>query len=244
MHITIIIHLFNTELYEEMKGYIQSVEKVYPYTKAIFTVPPSFKPQDKYIFIPVENKGVDVYGFMMALEFMRKYKLKTDWILKIHSKITNTHIFTPEEPDYHWRKQLIHPLVHPKFLPYLTTLHDVGYIGSSIHHLTPAYDKQYPQNQQGIDYLIQQFPTIPSSSAGFIGGNMFWISADVVDRYITPEFIQYCRPIFCFGKPPPNEATFPVIEYVIERIIPGNMCWGLNYILVEQDGTFTVNRTK
>ena len=243
MHITIIIHLFNTELYEEMKGYIQQVEEVYPDTNVIFTIPPAFIPPDNnYIFIPIENKGVDVYGFMLAVEFMRKYKLKTDWILKLHSKITNSHMFTPNVTDYHWRKQLIRPLVHPAFLPYLKTFHEVGYIGSSIHHLT--HDIDFPQNKQGVDYLITQFPTIPSSSAGFIGGNMFWIHTSVVDLHITPAFIRYCNPLFSLRKPPPNMLTYPIIEYVIERILPGNMCWGLDYILIHQDGTFTIKSTK
>jgi hypothetical protein len=235
--------MFNTDLYEEMKGYIQQVEKVYPNTRAIFTVPPEFIPPDKnYLFIPIENKGVDVYGFMLAIEFMRKYKLKTDWILKIHSKISNTNMFTPNVTDYHWRKQLIQPLVHPKFLPYLKTFNKVGYIGSSIHHL--RQDRDFYQNKQGIGYLITQFPTIPSSSAGFIGGNMFWIHPSVVDQYITPAFIQYCKPLFSPRKPPSNDSKYPIIEYVIERILPGNMCWGLRYILIHQDGTFTIKGTK
>jgi hypothetical protein len=243
MHITIIIHMFNTDLYEEMKGYVQQVEKVYPNTRTIFTVPLQFTPPDKkYIFIPIENKGVNVYGFMMAIEFMRKYKLKTDWILKIHSKISN--FVTQEKVNYNWRTPLVHPLVHPEFLPNLKIFNkQVGYIGSSIHHLHPSYDDDFPQNKKGIDCLITQFPTIPSSSAGFIGGNIFWIHRSVVDQHITPAFIQYCKPLFSLEKPP-KESTCPIIEYIIERIVPGNMCWGLHYILVHQDGTFTIKRTK
>ena len=235
--------MFNTELYEEMEGYVQQVEKVYPNTMAIFTVPLHFTPPNKkYIFIPIENKGVDVYGFMMAIEFIRKYKLKTDWILKIHSKISN--FVTQAGVNYDWRPQLIQPLVHPEFLPNLKIFNKVGYIGSSIHHLHPSYDDDFPQNKKGIECLITQFPTIPSSSAGFIGGNMFWIHPSVVDQHITPAFIQYCKPLFSPRKPPSNDSKYPIIEYVIERILPGNMCWGLRYILIHQDGTFTIKDTK
>ena len=97
-NITIILHLFNLNLLNEMIDYINQVKRVF-YKVTIIITTTDIKNNDKIInnfnlesetknihIIPIENKGVDVYAFLISILYIRNNNIPTDFILKLHTK--------------------------------------------------------------------------------------------------------------------------------------------------------------
>jgi len=78
--ITLMLHL-NEVMLNELQ--ISDIKKNYP--KAIFTYG--------------ENKGMDIYGFFLQIEYIIKNNIQLDYICKIHTKT-----------DDNWRNDMINPL--------------------------------------------------------------------------------------------------------------------------------------
>ena len=94
-NITIIVHLFNENLFNEMLSYINVVKRVFSKVTVIITVKENIDNHKKTyilksipgcILFKVENKGVDVYPFLLSVRFLREKKIKSDFILKLHTK--------------------------------------------------------------------------------------------------------------------------------------------------------------
>ena len=66
-----------------MKKYIYDVKRVFAFVNILITINSSFektirKEFPNAIIITVENKGVDVYPFLICLQHIRVNKIKTD----------------------------------------------------------------------------------------------------------------------------------------------------------------------
>ena len=244
-NVTIILHLFQTDLFPEMLGYINDVKEVFTKVNVIITVSEHI---DTTIYnriqsvlpnahlIKVVNKGVDCYPFIVSVQYLRNLNMKTDFILKLHTKTTSN----KTEGADNWRQDLILPLVYYNNLVvlqnYFVKMKNIGYVSSQKCVLPKTLDLDYPQNIEGIKQLCDQFPHLEKEWTDFNGGNMFWIANDVLDKYLTEELIQYLIPRFVHGKPPPNYVDKVSIhmEYVCERLFTGPFCYDKNNIFINE----------
>ena len=240
--ITIIVHLFHGKLFGEFMDYIKNVKSVFSKVNVIFTIRQNseiakqIKATDSnFITIPVENKGVDVYAFIVALEYMRKHFV-TDFVLKIHTKTTDN----PSENNIEWRKQLIKPITDYNNLlvlqHYFKKLKNIGYVAAQSCVLPKSFDMDFPQNIRGVCELCDRFPHLQKEWTEFIGGNMFWISNDVLNQ-LNIDLCDYITKNVVSGKPPSNLANPNIyIEYVCERLFTGVLCYDKTNILINEFG--------
>ena len=114
MKVAICVHLFNLKLYNEFIEYIKNVTSVFKDNIILINLPNIYQPiklksliskikkdVKGCIVLVNENKGVDIYSFLMMLQYLKINNIKPDYILKLHTK-THTE---------KWRKALIRPLV-------------------------------------------------------------------------------------------------------------------------------------
>jgi len=99
--ISIIIHLFNDDMFDEMLSYIKQVKEIFINVTVILTVKENINNDKKNyileklpkcIILKVENKGVDVYPFIISIKYLRENNINTDFILKLHTKESSNDI--------------------------------------------------------------------------------------------------------------------------------------------------------
>ena len=170
---------------------------------------------------------------MLSIEYIRKHNIKTDFILKLHTKESSNII----ENLKNWRKDLIEPIVNYNNLliiqNYFKKYKNIGYIASQKCALPKNFDLDFKHNIKGINDLCDKFPHLEKEWTDFNGGNIFWISNDVLNSYLTPELIKYITErIFTGGKLPSNLTDKRIfIEYLCERIFTGIFCYKKTYSL-------------
>ena len=239
-NVTIILHLFNTNLFDEMKKYIYDVKRVFSIVNILITINSYFaktirKEFPEAIIIIVKNKGVDVYPFLVCLQHIRMNNIKTDFILKLHTKESSNNT----EDLFNWREDLIKPIVNYNNLVviqhYFKTMPDIGYVGSQKCVMPKNYDLDFSQNIKGINELCDKFPHLEKEWTDFIGGNMFWISNECLTEYLTDDLIEYLNSNFTVGKPPSNLSDKGIyVEYLCERMFSGLFCYNKQNILVNE----------
>jgi len=246
-NISILIHLFNEELLHEFLQYIKNIKLVFLKVNVIFTINENSKIDD-FIFsydasfkvIKMENKGVDIYPFLECIRYIRNNNIDTDFVLKLHTKIS----INESEDLKEWRKDLILPIVNINNLRviqhYFKTVKNIGYIGAQKCSLPKNFDLDFQQNIDGINDLCEKFPHLEKNWQDFNGGNIFWISNETLTQYLTNDLIEYLIPKFSNGKPPCNLNNKGVfVEYLCERLFTGVFCYKKTNILVNDfKGTY------
>jgi hypothetical protein len=239
-NIVIVIHLFNCDLFDEFINYINNVKSVFSKVVVIFTIPvnsnvdkniKSINPE--FIILKVQNKGVDVYGFLLSIQFLRKNYIKADFILKLHTKMTSNDV----EQLNNWRNELIEPITNIQNLKYLQhyfkNVENLGYVASQKCALPKNFDLDFPSNIEGLNQLIDKFPYLPKDWTDFNGGNIFWINCTVLDNYLKDDLIKYIIDNVSYGKPPCNLTNKGIfVEYLCERLFTGVLCYNSTNILV------------
>lgn len=248
INITIILHLFNTNLFDEMLSYINNVKKIFSNVNIIISV--NIKINKKItknisnllpesILIKVENKGTDNYPFLISIKYLREKNIKTDFILKLHTKESTNNA----EDLNNWRKELIDPITNPNNLlilqNYFNKIDNIGYVSSQKCIFPKSYDLDFPSNIKGINKLIKKFPHLEKDWTDFNGGNIFWISNKVIEQYLTNDLINYLLTKFIEGKPPNNLTDKGIyVEYLCERLFTGVFCYDKSNIAInEYSGT-------
>jgi len=241
-HVTMIIHLFNESLFSEFLTYIKKVKIVFSNVNVLFTINENSKFDEfihsldqSFTVIKVENKGVDVFPFLQCIKYIRQNKIKTDFILKMHTKESNN-----ETENYkNWRKDLIKPIVDVNNLyviqHYFKTIKNIGYIGAQKCILPKNYDLDFHQNIDGLNLLCARFTHLEKDWKDFNAGNMFWISNQTLSEYLTDDLMDYLIPRFSNGRPPCNSKNKGIfLEYLCERLFTGIFCYKKTNILVNE----------
>lgn len=236
-NITIITHLFGTHLFDNLSNYIDNVKSVFKNVTLIFTIiinsdfeSTIIKKYSNAIIIKVENKGTDVLPFITCINYIRKHKITTNYILKLHTK-ENDNSFE------NWRDSLINPITNCGNLivlqHYFKTMKNIGYVGAQKCVLPKNYDIDFNVNIIGINDICKKFPHLEKDWTDFNAGNIFWINYEVIEKYLTNELIEYLVPRFCEGKVPGNLILKePAVEYICERLFTGVFCYDKINILI------------
>jgi len=242
LNIVILIHLFQTELLNEFINYINNVKLIFTKVMVIFTLPidnnidSTIKKINKdFIILKFENKGTDNFPFIKSIQYLRLNNIKVDYILKLHSKMSNNNT----EDLLNWRKELINPLISIQNLislqHYFSTIENIGYVGAQKCILPKNYDFDFPSNIEGLIQIINQFPYLPKDWTDFNGGNIFWINNKILEKYLKDDLIQYIISNVCNGKPPCNLTDRGIyIEYLCERLFTGIFCFESTNILINE----------
>ena len=239
-NIVIIIHLFVTSLIDEFITYINNIKSVFTKVAVIFTIPEncefdinikSINPE--FMVLKVENKGVDIYPFLVSMNFLRKNNIQADFILKLHTKMTSN----DKEDLLNWRKDLIEPITNKSNLiclqHYFKNVENIGYVGAQKCSLPKNYDLDFLSNIDGLNQLIEKFTYLPKDWSDFNGGNIFWINNKVLDNYLKDDLIEYIISNVSCGKPPNNLTDKGCyIEYLCERLFSGVFCFDSTNILI------------
>jgi len=241
-NITISIHLFNEYMFDEFLKYINKIKQVFSLVNVIISINissnfdlfinqnyPDFK------ILKVENKGVDNLPFIICVKYIRENNIKTDFFLKLHTKESSN----PAEDLLNWRKELIEPITDINNLyiinNYFKKIDNLGYIAAQKCVLPKDYDLDFPQNIVGLNAICQKYTHLEQNWVDFVGGNIFWISNNVLDQYLTQEFIDYLLPQFSYGKPPCNLTDKNIyIDYLCERLFTGVFCYDKTNIFVNE----------
>lgn len=243
-HVTIILHLFHDNLFSEMNNYIHDVMNVFSNVNIIITTQMDITQYKKHEIkthlpgchiIKVNNVGVDVLPFLISVQYMRKHITKTDFVLKLHTKLTSNE----SEECNNWRKDLIIPITcYPNLSViqnYFKKMDNIGYVSAQKCVFPKQYDLDFPQNIKGVEELCDKFPHLEKEWTDFNAGNMFWISNKVLDQYLTNEMVNYMTPLFSSGKPLSNLTDKSIqIEYICERLFTGVFCYDKQNIAVNE----------
>lgn len=128
------------------------------------------------VIITSENRGMDIGGFFRVLPYVLKGNaagLPYAYVLKLHTKSMKT-----------WRRALINPICGSTLqvqhiLQLLETLPKIGMIGSKYHLYRELYMRK--PNFHYLQKLTDRFK-IPYKDCSFIGGTMFWIRMQVLEK--------------------------------------------------------------
>lgn len=244
MKIGVFVHLYNLDLLDEFKTYINRVQTEFgnnifilftmqdneQHRKVGETILKFIYPYSQVLYI--ENKGVDCYSLLKQIEYVRERKIHLDYILKIHTKTTSRHYLL------NWRKQLIEPITDPvslKYIHHIINKKEIGYIASQICNFPRTFDLPLKSNLKGILKLSKQFTHIKENYLDFIAGSMFWINYSILNNNFTPELIHFFSSKMSHGKPPSNFNKEIYPEYVMERLITGPLCFDYTNILVNEN---------
>lgn len=234
-NIVIVIHLFHIDLAKEMLTYVYDVKQVFSKVSVLISVNENISQEQfnlvstlfqKAIIFKVPNKGTDNLPFLRAIQILRTNNIKSDYILKLHSKKSSN----LTEGSINWRKDLILPITKYENLAiiqnYFKKCDNIGYVSAQKCVIPKLYDLDFPQNIRGVEQICGMFPHLEKEWTDFNAGNMFWISYKTLTQYLTDELIDYLLPRFGEGKPPCNltdKGIYP--EYICERLFTGVFCY-------------------
>lgn len=228
MKIAVCVHLFYTDMFDEIVGYLKNIK--HPYDLYISLVRGFYKDCDiKKIkeynnqtkIIIVENKGVDIGGFLNVFKVIDD---DTDLILKIHTKkgigseknpSSRTKKYGVEKTLNHgknWFKQLMEGVLFDEkkvnqILNKFNNDKNCGMVGYRLFNNSTI-------NKNEIIKLIPLFKLDESYlKKNFIGGTIFWVRYQIIKKYFTDDIIKHIM-----DNTKDGYVIEPSIIHAIERI--------------------------
>jgi glucosamine-phosphate N-acetyltransferase len=247
MKIAICVHLFNLKLYDEFINYIKNVTNVFEDHIILINLPNIYQPiklkrlistikkdVNNCIILINENRGVDIYSFLIMLNYIKINNINPDYILKLHTK-THTE---------KWRKTLIRPLVDNenllRFKNELFLKDNIGVIGAS-EYIIENDDEKWISNKYGFELLEKMF-NINFNYKYFVGGTMFWINYKCLQNFLNnyEKINNYMIKKFSFGKPVHQRSGKIGFEYLYERIFSGYLTKDYDNYAINNDNEFNL----
>lgn len=228
MKIAVCIHLFYTDMFDEIKSYLNNLKHPYNlyvslvngfFENEIVDKLKSFNKEVKIVY--VENKGVDIGGFLQVLKIVDP---TTDLILKLHTK---KGIGLPENPSIpvkrkgmewsiqigkEWFKGLIEGVLSDEkkvnsIIERFKIDKKCGMVGYKLYNSLNGCENE-------IVKLFNLFQLDDSCFKNyFIGGTMFWVRYEILKKYFTPDSIDKI-----INELPVGYHSTPTSMHAIERI--------------------------
>ena len=233
MRIAVCVHLFYTDMLDEILSYLKNLN--YPYDLYVSLVKGFYnsdvveklkKINNNVKIVIVENKGVDIGGFLNCLKVIDQ---NTDLILKLHTK---KGIGLPERPSIPvTRKGMDWAILHGKIwfdglikgvlsdenkvdriIDRFKNDKKCGMVGYKIHNSLNGCDKEIVKL---IDLINLKNECMKNN---FIGGTIFWVRYDIIKKYFTPEVIDTLLDLSPYGYsevPTPMHAVERIFGYIV-----------------------------
>lgn len=236
MKIAVCLHLFYTDMWEEITHYLDNINHPYKlyvslvdgyYDESIMGKIHSYKP-DMVTIVVVENKGVDIGGFLNVYTLIDE---DTDLILKIHGKKS---VGLPNKPSdmvkvygmesaiqkgREWFERNMNGILRnsdfvDSIIDRFKTDETCGLIG---HNL----ETYVGPNDFLVKELIKMFGLDPNVyGSTFIDGTMFWVRNDLFKKYLTEDGVRNILkmiPKGYYNEPSINHSLERIFGYIIKN---------------------------
>lgn len=236
MKIAVCLHLFYTDMWGEMVSYLDNINHPYKlyvslvdgyYDDEIMNKIHSYKP-DMVRIVVVENKGVDIGGFLNVYPMIDD---DTDLVLKIHGKKS---IGLPNKPSdmvkvygmesaiqkgREWFERNMNGILRdPDFVDTIINRFKTDETCGLVGHNLETYVGPN-------DFLVKELIRIFGLSddvygSPFIDGTMFWVRNDLLKKYLTKdscENILKMIPKGYFNEPSINHSLERIFGYIIKN---------------------------
>ena len=236
MKIAVCLHLFYVDMWEEMVGYLDNINHPYKlyvslvdgyYDESIMDKIHSYKP-DMVTIVVVENKGVDIGGFLNVYPMIDD---DTDLILKIHGKKS---IGLPNKPSdmvkvygmesaiqkgREWFERNMNGILrNSDFVDSIINRFKNDETCGLIGHNLETY---VGPNDFLVKELIKMFGLSDDVyGSPFIDGTMFWVRNDILKKYFPKdgcENLLKMIPKGYFNEPSINHSLERIFGYIIKN---------------------------
>lgn len=205
--VAVLMHLFYIDLWDDFKTKIDNIDAkcdIYvnlvegSYDEPILTEFKNNILQFKNVKVFIsKNKGLDIGGTLVLLNYIFENNLEYDYILKIHSKKSihsgrgeSKYAKSYEKTGEEWRNLLINPLIGDKevinnILTIFDSNKEVGMIGGK-RSILKVNDKFALRNIGFINEYSKTFNmNVPLIDIKFVAGTMFWVRFDLFKDYFS-----------------------------------------------------------
>lgn len=235
MKIAVCLHLYYTDMWEEISSYLDNIKLPYNlyvslvenhYDEDIFNKINTYKSDNTIIVI--ENKGVDIGGFLSVYPLIDD---DTDLVLKIHSKKS---IGLPNKPSdmvrvygletatqkgREWFERNINGVLkNPEFVNKIIERFKTDEKCGLIGHNLETY---VGPNDFLVKELIKIFGLNPDVyGSPFIDGTMFWVRNDILKKYFDKDGcgnILKMIPKGYFNEPSMSHSLERIFGYIVKN---------------------------
>lgn len=223
MKIAVSVHLYHIDMLEQIRSYLNNLTSDYDlFVTLVKNYPKSFLDNIKrttknVTIIFVENKGMDIGGFLNSLKYIDE---SYDLVLKIHTKKA---IGSDNTPSRHrkthgyesaikygqnWFNDLMNGVLGNKekvdrILSEFTNNNNCGMIGNRI-------TQNFRVNVNEMDKIFKIIRLDNNyKESSFIGGTIFWVRNSILKKYLSNDIIDDILenlPIGYVSEPSPNHA--------------------------------------
>jgi len=233
MKIAVCIHLFYPDMFEQIIPYLNNLKNDYKlyinlcpgkYNKKQVDSIYSYKP-DAIINVS-RNKGVDVGGFLNSFKIIDK---DTDLVIKIHTKkgigsdvtvsnaVIRKGIKEASEHANRWFHNMMKGVLKDvntvnKIIEEFKTNEKCGMVGFKL------YNRLGPNTNEIINILDLMNLSRSLIGGDFIGGTIFWVRYDILQKYLNPKFIDTLLRTMQDGyiiEPSPQHAMERIFGYMV-----------------------------
>jgi len=195
--ICIIIHLYYTDLWDEIKGYLDNIKYDYDLhislsdnneeDNNIFLE--KIKDLDNVYIYKVTNKGLDIGPFLAVFNIIVKKGFDYGLVLKLHTK-KGLHGGRNPERGEHWRNNLLVPILNStdivdNIIKQFEEDGSIGIIGSNKWLITKHHPGFIYNHKDIMEYIEQFNIKTKFEDIRFIGGTIFWCRFDVYKEFFT-----------------------------------------------------------
>ena len=227
MKIAVCIHLYHIDMIDQIIGYLNNLEYEYDlFISLVKNYPESFLRKLRNItkntkILIVENKGMDVGGFLQVYKTLDK---SYDLILKIHTKkglgsaqkpsrfFLKHGIEETKKRGERWFNRSMNGVLQNKtkvktIIERFQNNKDCGMTGVKL------YNNWNPNVELMNDVFNLMNLKVNYDNYFFVGGTIFWVRNSIFKKYLTDEIIDKILNIS-----PEGYAYEPSINHAMERV--------------------------
>ena len=230
--IAVILHLYYIDLWNEILTYLKNIEYDFDlyvtlidnnnYKEIISKKNEILSRYKNAKIYCIDNKGLDIGGFLYVMDKIKNLGLEYDYILKIHSK-KSIHSASVQVGNT-WRTELYNSLMGSKKIVNgifnILSNDEIGMVGSSNWYITAQgnRDSALGKNYSYMKKLSDDMKlTYPLDKIEFIGGTMFWSNFKSLMKVFKGIDILQIRNILELGAV--TDHRNPTFTHSMERIL-------------------------
>jgi lipopolysaccharide biosynthesis protein len=229
MKIAVCVHLFYPDMFNDIVNYLNNLKHPYKlyitlvngyYTNDIIEKIKKYKSDEVILF--VENKGVDIGGFLNCLKVIDN---DTDLVLKIHTK---KGIGLPNSPSLRVKRSGIDVSISHGRQWFHGLMKGVLMDEDKVNRILNKFKidnncgmvgyKLYNNSSVNKNNIVKLLPLFGLDSTyldkNFIGGTIFWVRYGIIKKYFTENVINQIM-----NNTQPGYIIEPSTMHAVERIL-------------------------